>query len=371
MLGKITKSTVERLPAGSVLWDQSLVGFGARKQLRHVHYLLRYRLNGRQRFITIGRHGMWTPDTARNEARRLLGLVAARVDPASERTRPAETFGAEIERYLSRRQGSLKPRTFTAIHRHLTQTCKSLHHLRLGEIDRRTIALRLAEIESESGPVARNRTRSSLSAFFTFAIREGLIEVNPVTGTATANEGQSRDRTLTEAELTAVLKVLGQDPFDDIIRLLVLTGQRRTEIGGLRWSEVDFERDLIALPPERSKNNRLHELPISTQVRAILERQPRNGEWVWGRAFTSWSVYKAKLDNRLNGMGEWKLHDLRRSAATMMAELGVLPHIIEAILNHVSGHRAGVAGIYNRARYEGEMRQALERWAEHVQTILG
>jgi len=131
VLGKITKSTVERLPAGSVLWDQSLVGFGARKQLRHVHYLLRYRLNGRQRFITIGRHGMWTPDTARNEARRLLGLVAARVDPASERTRPAETFGAEIERYLSRRQGSLKPRTFTAIHRHLTQTCKSLHHLRL------------------------------------------------------------------------------------------------------------------------------------------------------------------------------------------------------------------------------------------------
>jgi len=110
MIGKITKSAVEHLPAGSLLWDQSLNGFGARRQLRHVHYLLRYRLNGRQRFITIGRHGSpWTPDTARTEARRLLGLVASRSDPADERIRPAETLGAEIEQYLERKRASLKP----------------------------------------------------------------------------------------------------------------------------------------------------------------------------------------------------------------------------------------------------------------------
>ena len=160
MLGRITKSTVEKLPVNAVLWDTGLVGFGIRRQRRHVHYLLRYRLNGRQRFVSIGRHGTWTPDTARTEARRLLGLVASKVDPASERISPAETFGAEVERYLSRKQSSIKPRTFTGIQRHLTQACKSLHNLRLSEIDRRTIALLLAEIEQESGPVARNRTRS-------------------------------------------------------------------------------------------------------------------------------------------------------------------------------------------------------------------
>src|SRR6516165_6949076 len=137
MLGKITKTTVERLPLDAVLWDQSLVGFGARRQRRHVHYLLRYRLNGHQRFHTIGRHGMWTPDSARTEAKRLLGLVASKVDPASGR-------------------------------------------VRLADIDRRTIASRLAEIEQASGPGARNRVRSSLSAFFTFAIREGLLDVNTV-----------------------------------------------------------------------------------------------------------------------------------------------------------------------------------------------
>jgi len=377
MLGRITKSTVEKLPVNAVLWDTGLVGFGIRRQRRHVHYLLRYRLNGRQRFVSIGRHGTWTPDTARTEARRLLGLVASKVDPASERISPAETFGAEVERYLARKQPSLKPRTFTGVHRHLTQACKPLHALPLTEIDRRAIALRLAEIESESGPVARNRVRSSLSAFFTFAVREGLIEINPVTATGKASEGPSRDRVLTEAELARLYAMLADDIFSDILRILILTGQRRTEIGSLKWSEVDLERGLIILGPERSKNNRQHSLPISSQVRAILERRKvacanandGDGEWVFGRNFTSWSIYKAKLDTKLNGMAPWCLHDLRRTATTMMADHGVLPHVLEAILNHVSGHKSGVAGIYNRARYEGEMWSALQGWADYVDTL--
>src|SRR5262245_53185279 len=190
-VGKITKTTVDRLPVGALLWDQTVVGFGARRQRRDVFYLLRYRLNGRQRFITIGRHGSpWTPDTARNEARRLLGLVAGRTDPANERVRPAETFGAEVVRYLERKRASLKPRSFEEVERHLQAHAKPVHRHRLAEIDRRTIALRLAEIEQASGSVARNRVRSSLSAFFAFAIREGLIEVNPVAGTGKADEGQ-------------------------------------------------------------------------------------------------------------------------------------------------------------------------------------
>ena len=369
MIGKVTKASVERLDQGQLLWDQSLNGFGARRQRRAVFYLLRYRLNGRQRFITIGRHGSpWTPDSARNEARRLLGLVAARTDPASERVRPAETLGPEIDRYLERKRASLKARSFIEIERHLKVHARDLHTLRLGEIDRRTIALRLAEIESASGPVARNRVRSSLSAFFTWAVREGLLEINPVSGTGKADEGHSRDRTLTEVELSAVLKVLGDDQFSDIIRLLILTAQRREEIGGLRWSEIDVERGLIVLPPLRTKNKRLHELPLSNQAKAILERQPRRGEFVFGRRFTNWSGHKASLDRRLN-FNSWRLHDLRRTAATQMAELGILPHIIEAVLNHVSGHKSGVAGIYNRARYEGEMRFALQRWADHIDTL--
>jgi integrase len=202
-------------------------------------------------------------------------------------------------------------------------------------------------------------------------LREGLTEINPVAGTGKANEGNGRDRVLTEPELTQLLGGLGTDDFSDIIRLLVLTGQRREEIGGLRWSEVGLDR--IVLGPERTKNRRLHELPLSKQAMDILERRRflrhLNGnrdEWVWGRKFTAWSKSKAILDRRLHGMAPYRLHDLRRTAATHMAELGVFPHIIEAILNHVSGHKSGVAGIYNRARYEGEMRHALQVWGDYV-----
>jgi integrase len=387
-VAKITLTTVNRIKPSSIVWDTVVKGFGARRGLTDdVFYLVRYRFNGRQTFRKIGRHGgvdrngkPLTPDTARNEARRLLGLVASQLNPKTERVRAAETFGAEAQRYLGRRKETMKPRAYAEVERHLLAHAKPLHTARLNEIDRRTIALRLVEIETSAGPVARNRVRSSLSAFFNWSVREGLLENNPVMGTGKADEGSSRERVLSEVELARVWAALPQDQFGDIIQLLVLTGQRRDEIGWLRWSEVDFDRALIVLPPERTKNRRTHELPLSLQARTILERQPRrNGrEFVFGLGkggFSGWSDCKARLDGMLKGKGKvkhapWRLHDLRRTCATGMAELGVQPHIIEAVLNHMSGHKAGVAGIYNRARYEGEMRNALQQWADHVEALI-
>src|SRR5262249_29443757 len=373
MLAKITKSVVDRLQPGSMVWDTQLIGYGVRKQRRSAFYIIRYRINGRQRFLSIGRNGALTPDTARREATRLLGVVASGVDPAQERVRPTETFGAELERYIERKRSVLRPRSLTEIERYLRQQCKGLHSMGLNEIDRRCVALVLADIEQHSGPVARNRARTSLSAFFTWAIQEGLIDgANPTSGTAKADEGNGRDRVLSKVELAQVLAALNADPgpFSDIVRCLLLTGARRNEIGGLLCSEIDWERNLITLPAARVKNNRSHALPMSTQVRAVLERQPRKNEFVWGCAWSSWSEPKVKLDRRLNGMAPWTLHDLRRSAATIMADrLNVMPHIIEAVLNHYSGHRAGVAGIYQRARYQDQMREALQTWGTYVERL--
>jgi integrase len=192
---------------------------------------------------------------------------------------------------------------------------------------------------------------------------------------------------LTQAELAELWAALPEGDFGEIVRLLILSGQRREEIGGLRWSEVDLDRGLIVLPPERTKNLRQHEVPLSTQARAIIERQPkRKGrDFIFGigkAGFSGWSKSKERLDQallrkrrerdrRAKPLPSWRLHDLRRTAATQMAELSVLPHIVEVALNHVSGHKAGVAGIYNRARYEGEMRDALQKWADHVEKICG
>lgn len=391
-VAKITKSVVDRLEPGGVVWDTAVKGFGIRRHTTEdVFYLLRYRFNGRQTFKKIGRHGSigrngvsLTPDTARTEAKRLLGLVASDTNPKTERVRQAETFGAEVERYLAKRKERMKPRAYLEVERHLLTHAKPMNSARLSEIDRRAIAQRLGEIETASGPAARNRVRSSLSAFFNWAVKEGLLDANPVAGTAKAEEGGSRERVLVPSELAEVWAALPQDQFGDIVRLLILTAQRREEIGGLAWSEV--KGDLIALPPERVKNKRLHQLPISPQAKTILDRQPRrnNRDLIFGigkGGFSGWSDCKTRLDKAIlekrrekdrkaKAMPDWRLHDLRRTAATGMAELGVLPHIIEAILNHVSGHKGGVAGVYNRATYEDEMREALERWANHVDGIV-
>jgi len=383
MLGKITKTAVERLaPGGDWLWDSVVKGFGARRQTDGVFYYVRYRLNGHQHIKSLGRHGSpLTPDIARNAAKAKLGIAATGLDPFAQPL-AAETFGREVARYLERKQATLKPRSYIEVQRHLLNQAKPLHRLRLSEIDRRTIAALLVEVE-EGGPYARNRVRSSLSAFFAWAIREGFFEANPVAGTGKAEQNGARERVLSESELREIWSsLLPQGQFGEIVRLLILTGQRRQEISALRWSEVDFERRLIAFPPARTKNKRLHELPLSSQAQAILKRQPhrKDRDLIFGLrngGFSGFSEGKKTLDKTIHAkrgrkakpLPDWRFHDLRRTCATGMAELGVQPHIIEAVLNHVSGHKAGVAGIYNRARYEGEMRDALQRWADYVDKI--
>jgi integrase len=369
--GKITLTTLAKLEGW--LWDDRVVGLGARRQAKGVFYYLRYRHNGTQIMKSIGRHGSpWTPDTARNRARELLGTLAAGNDPFAQPL-AAEAFGAEIERYLERKRPALKPLSFSEVARYLRQHSAPLHRLRLGEIDRRTIAVVLAEVERTKGPVARNRARSALSAFFAWAITEGLIENNPVQGTAKANENGSRERVLTPDELRQLWHSLGDDRFSDIVRLLLLTGQRRNEIGKLAWSEIDLKRSLIVLAPERTKNSRRHEVPLSRQALAVIERQPRrnSSKFLFSakQGFNDWGTLKVRLDQRLR-IAPWRLHDLRRTCATGMAELGVQPNHVEAVLNHISGHKAGVAGIYNRAKYADEMRDALQRWADHVEALI-
>jgi integrase len=174
---------------------------------------------------------------------------------------------------------------------------------------------------------------------------------------------------LTRGELRLILNSLEDNEYGSIVKLLALTAQRVTEIGALRWSEIGA--DQILLPAERVKNHRAHIIPLSAPAIAIIAKQPRREDYdtLFGseHGFTNWNFWKVRLDGAIaeaNGgkLPRWTLHDLRRSAATMMADdLGIQPHVIEAILNHVSGHKAGVAGIYNRASYLREKTAALGR----------
>ena len=173
--------------------------------------------------------------------------------------------------------------------------------------------------------------------------------------------------------MRAVWNACGDDEYGRILRLLVLTGQRKNEVGGMRWDELKTDAGKWYIPGTRTKNHRDHELTLPPQAWAIIDSVSRRqgNEYLFGRkhGFTSWSTCKQTLDRRAKATG-WTVHDLRRTAATRMADIGVQPHIIEAVLNHVSGHKRGVAGTYNRSPYEREVKNALAIWADHVAGII-
>jgi integrase len=201
------------------------------------------------------------------------------------------------------------------------------------------------------------------------------IDTSPVVGILQRREGKRRKRVLAEHELAAIWKACREDDHGEIVRLLMLTGQRREEIGSLRWDEIDFEKRQIVLPGSRTKNGREHTVPLSGAALAILASTPGRAKraLVFGRGeggFSGWSQSKKRLDGRLgDAVAPWTLHDLRRSLATHLNERGTLPHVVEAIINHVSGGRsakAGVSGVYNRAAYLAEKRHALDMYGAFI-----
>jgi integrase len=381
---RLTDREISKIKIGGksevICFDDKLAGFGIRvREGGSRTWIFQYRVGTRQRRLTIGSASSMSAAKAREAAEDLDAKVHLGGDPAGDkantRLRVAESFGVVMLGFLKHQQQRLKPRSFREVERHMRINGKALHDLGVAKIDRRTIATQLTRLAETKGAVTANRARATWSAFFNWAAREGSVDANPAAFTNKRAEA-SRERVLTNKELRAIWNALPEGDYGDIVRLLVLTGQRREEIGGLRWSEIDFERGIITLPASRTKNGREHVVPMSPAVRSILEARPqmhgRNQVFGIGEGgFSGFSRCKERLDQQ-SRVTEWTLHDLRRTTATKMATepLSIQPHIIEAVLNHVSGHRAGVAGIYNRSQYLNEKKQALALWADHLMAIV-
>jgi integrase len=389
------------LPPGKsdhVVWDDEIPGFGVRMRAGGSKvWIFQFAIGEKQRRMTLGRvtqesfSTIKDPDGTvvklgiREQVAQLHARVRLGQDPATNkaegRRRASETFEAVSQKFLAFQGGELRPGSYRQVERHIRTHAKPLHGLALASIDRRTVAAIIADIKIASGTVTANRTASTLSYFFTWAMGQGLAEANPLIGVAKFSE-QARERVLSDSELRLVWNVAGEDHFGAIVKLLVLTAQRADEIASLHWSEIGD--DAITLPSERTKNHRQHTVPLTQPALDILRDQPRRAnddgvlrDLVFGigqRGFSGWSRCKERLDERIakeNGkpLSDWRVHDLRRTVATGMAALGVQPHIVECVLNHVSGFRAGLSGIYNRNPYEPEKRRALELWADHVMAL--
>lgn len=335
-------------------------------------------------------------EEARKRAKTILSRVHLGADPqiekAEARAQASATLRALVDRFLDERAAKrLKPGTFTDVERYLRRHWAPLLGLPAQKVTRADVAAQLAKLADANGGYAANRARAALSALFSWAIGEGLTDANPVVGTNKPTEEVARDRVLTDEELAATWGAVGQGDYTAIVRLLILTGQRREEVGAMLWSEIDAEDAMWRIGAERTKNGLAHDVPLSAQALTILSNLGRREgrSLVFGAGdggFSGWSKAKSALDKRVSDRlakdeqslpkadrsrrMPWRLHDIRRTVATGMADIGVQLHIIEAVLNHVSGHKAGVAGVYNRASYAAEKRQALTLWGSHVMLLV-
>jgi integrase len=388
---KLTKATIERLKLPEdrrelIVFDEGLPGFGLRVRAGGKRtWIAQYRLGLKQRRVTLGTVETVDPDEARKRARSALSKVQLGTDPqlekAEARAQAAVTLGSVVDNYLVRYAAKrLKSGTFTDVERYLRRHWAPLSGLPVRKITRADIATRLARIADDSGGFAANRARATLSALYAWAIAEGVTDANPVVGTRMPVDEIARDRVLSDDELAAIWQCARGGDYSAIVRLLILTGQRREEVAAMTWHEVDLTNAIWRISDDRTKNGRPHEVPLASQAVAILQDiHRREGRSLVfgsrGGPFSGWSKAKASLDDELSSAlnrkpALWRLHDIRRTVATRIADdLGVPPHVVEAILNHVSGHKAGVAGVYNRATYASEKRQALELWGKRVASL--
>jgi integrase len=368
-----------------IFFDGQLTGFGYRLRLGADGQVMRtwvvqYRRAGGTRRMTL--KGVLSAEQARSMAAKLLARVELGEDPQGDkverRDKDRVNLKSMIDEYVVQKQAQVRKRTMAEVRRYLTKDYfKALHGMPIDQITRKDVAARLVVITRERGTVSAVRARATLSAFFVWAMQSGLVEQNAVIGTLKPKDAKSRERVLSDAELTAIWRACGDDAYGRIIKLLVLLGARRDEIGGLCWcefSDLEGARPSWTLPASRSKNKRALTLPLMPTALAIVRQVPRmvSRDQLFGEraaGFTSWARNKPALDKR-SGVTGWTVHDIRRSVATRMADIGIAPHIIEAILNHHSGHKSGVAGIYNRSSYEREVRAALALWEDHVRVLV-
>jgi integrase len=357
-------------------------------------WALRYRASGAPRKLTLGPYPAIDLATARKRAQEAIGDVAGGKDPAAAKRVARATARAAkatpddlVENVVDdfvRLYASRKTRDWRETERLLKKDVAApWRGKRLGEIERQHLAKLLDEIVARGAPVGANRVFAQIRKMCAWAVERGIIDRSPCEGVSRPSAETARDRLLSNSELALVWQGAGElgFPFGPIVRLLMLTGQRRDEVGALSWTELDLESALWTLPASRSKNRREHTIPLSLAAIEILRTLPRfeRSPFIFSSGMNPPSGFgkaKERLDAilaRLNGSGPmtpWTLHDIRRSVASGMAEINVTLPVIEKVLNHVSGSFAGIVGIYQRHDFGKEKRAALDAWARRLEAIV-
>ena len=376
-------------------------------------WCVRYRYGGRPRKVTLGPYPLVDLVKARQRAKDALEALERGEDPAAEKKAtkalqhiPAsdrDSFGVLIRQFFhshaipktrswqetarllglqidKERSEPGRPPVFRDVPDRIVARWAQRP---VTSIRRRDIIALLDESKARGATTTANRELSALGKFFSWCCERDIIDISPAHGVRKPAPEVRRERVLSDDEVSIIWRAAEANgyPFGDLVRLLILTAQRRVEVAGLSWPELDLVASTWSLPGSRTKNNRPHVVPLSEAAVSLLKTIPRfsGGSFLFGLSgeteFSGFSQAKARLNARISATAQrelepWTLHDIRRTVATRMGDFGVLPHVIEAALNHVSGSKAGVAGTYNRSLYEPEKRKALELWAGHVGSLI-
>lgn len=384
------------------VWDTRLKGFGLRTTPKGAQsFVFQYRVDGGPaRRKTIGPVGSpWTPNTARKEAERLLVQVYQGIDPVeakreAKRKKEALNFSAYcdkfIELYLKENwRGTWKAASHT-LHNVVIPRWRDRA---INEITRADIVKVMDDYSDR--PARRKEIHSVLRKLFNWATDRQDIEVSPLAGMKAPKAVPARRRVLSDEEILALWKASEKAdwPWGPFVRMLILTMQRRQEVAEMDWSEVDLDARKWTLPAARAKNDEEHVIPLSNLAVKELERlSPKRSGLIFTTTGTTpvSGFFKGKAalhDNMVAYMKarqreaggdpaaieirNWRLHDIRRTGATNLQSLGVPVEVTESVLNHISGTRAGVAGIYNRYKYDPEKRAALDAWDAKLQGLIG
>ena len=355
-------------------------------------------LQGKTRRINLGRYPHMSLRDARARADEYWSLAADGTDPATRRQEEitgrreterltfrvvADQWAKDAERgrrvsrkgkislgYLGDRQTDLS-----------TMVLPHLGHLPIADITRGDIRVVLDKIDNEPAtrlhPFRVDNALKAVRCIFNFALLRGIIEESPAEKTKARNVSEARDRVLDDDERNALWAVTGKQgyPFGTAVRVLLLTGQRRDEIGNMKWKQLNLDKGILKLAKADTKSRRANEIPLSGAVVKLLRDVPHpRGEFVFRSRFSvthvrGWSGYTARLRKALlkqlgkDEIEDWRIHDLKRTAATGMAKLGVDLTVIKLICEHQVGDTMGITGIYNMHHYMDEKRAAMEKWA--------
>ena len=350
-------------------------------------WAVRYRHQTTTRKLTLGPFPAIDLKAARDLASKALVAAAGGADPAANKRASRQAVGdtveAVVERFIERYAKANAPRSWAETKRILDrEVVAKWKGRRLSEVARREVHDLLDGIVDRGSPIAANRTLAALRRLCAWAVERDIISASPCQGVKPPAAERSRDRVLGDDELAAVWRASDAVgwPFAPLFRLLILTGQRRDEVSGMRWSEIDIAARTWTMPRDRTKNGVEHVVYLSSQAIAILEALPRV-EGSVGYVFTTsgvaavsgFSKAKGRIDQALAAAGTplrpWTIHDLRRSFASGCAGLGVALPVIERALNHVSGSFAGIVGVYQRHGFAAERRVAMDTWGRHIAQI--